>query len=327
MRRRQFMALLGGAAAAWPLAAHAQQAQMPVVGFLNASSAVANASRVAKFHEGLRETGYVESQNVLIEYRWAEGRYDRLADLAADLVQRKVSVIVTGANADAALAVKAKTDAIPLVFGTGDDPVRLGLVASLSRPGGNATGVSFFSYELGAKRLGILRELVPAAALIAVLANPNSTLAHSTEKELQVAAASIGQQLEFLKASSNHEIDQAVAKLVEKRAAALLTIPDAFFTSRRMQIATLAVRHAVPAIYPQREYLEVGGLMSYGASIPDAYRQLGLYAGRIMKGEKPADLPVQQPTKFELIINLVVAKALGLTVPDALLARADEVIE
>jgi len=236
-------------------------------------------------------------------------------------------VIVTGINANAALALKAETDTIPLVFGTGDDPVKLGLVTSLNRPGGNATRVSYFTYELGAKRLGLLRELVPGAALIAVLANPNSVLARSTLAEVQAAASATGQEFELLQAGTAQEIDQAFATLVRNKAGALLVVPDSLFTGRRMQIAVLAARHAVPAIYPQHEFVDVGGLMSYGVSILDVYRQLGLYTGRIIKGEKPANIPVQQPTKFDLVINLITAKALGLEVPPTLLARADEVIE
>jgi putative tryptophan/tyrosine transport system substrate-binding protein len=327
MRRREFITLLGGAAA-WPLAARAQQSALPVVGFLHAGSPESSTHRVAAFRRGLNETGYFEGQNVAVEYRWAEGRYDRFSELAAELVRRQVSVIVTPGNPVAANAAKAATSAIPIVFAVGGDPVKLGLVASLARPGGNVTGVNFFVTELTAKRLGLLRELLPTAARVAVLVNPaNPPTAESTARDVQAAAGGIGLQIHILNASTIREIDAAYASLVRERADALLIAGDGFFNSRRVQLAMLAVRHAVPAAYSTREYAEAGGLMSYGTSLADTDRQVGIYAGRILRGTKPADLPVVQASKFELVINLQAARMLGLEVPPTLLARADEVIE
>jgi putative tryptophan/tyrosine transport system substrate-binding protein len=328
MQRREFITLLGGTAAAWPLAARAQQPAMPVIGCLYSGSPESFAYRVAAFQRGLNETGYFEGQNVAVEYRWAEGRYDRFPELAAELVRRQVSVIVTPGNPLAISAAKAATSSIPIVFAVSGDPVKLGLVASLARPGSNVTGINFFVTELAAKRLGLLRELVPTAARVAVLVNPtNTTTAESTVRDVQEAARSIGLQVRLLNAGTIREIDAAHASLAREPADVLLVAGDGFFNSRRVQFAMLAVRHAVPAAYSTREYAEAGGLMSYGTSFADTDRQVGIYAGRILKGAKPADLPVVQSTKFELVINMQTATLLGLTVPPTLLARADEVIE
>jgi len=328
VKRREFITLLGGAAVVWPLVARGQQPALPVIGFLGVTSTGEQSHWLAAFRQGLSENGYVEGQNVSIEYRWAEGRYDRFRELAADLIRRHVSVIVTPTSTPAALAAKAATTTIPIVFGVGDDPVKLGLVASLSRPDGNATGVNFFLAELTAKRLGLLRELLPKAARIRVLVNPsNVETAERTARDVEAAAAATGLQVQVLNASTGDEIDAAFATLVSERADALLTAPDSFFNSRRVQIVILATRHLVPTIYSVRDYAEAGGLISYGTDLNDAVRQQGVYAGRILKGTKPADLPVVQSTKFELVINLRTAKALGLEVPPTLLARADEVIE
>jgi putative ABC transport system substrate-binding protein len=325
MKRREFIARLGGAAVSWPLAARAQQAAMPVIGFLRSTTGADSTPLVSAFRQGLKETGYVEGQNVTIEYRWGEGRQDRLPALVVDLISRKVAVVV--GNHNAALAAKSATITVPVVVVTGADPVRDGLVASLNRPGGNVTGVSFLTIELGAKRLDLLRQLVPNAATIAMLVYPDTPDTEAERRQVQAAAQAIGQQLIVLDLKTDRDIETAFATLVQRGAGALLVGTGAFTYSHRERIVTLAAQHAVPAIYSLREDVAAGGLMSYAASITDAYRQAGIYTGRILKGEKPSDLPVMEPTKFELIINLKTAKALGLTVPDKLLALADEVIE
>jgi putative ABC transport system substrate-binding protein len=323
--RRKFLVTLGSAAA-WPLAARAQQATMPVVGFVNAGSS--DAPLGAAFRKGLNEAGYVEGQNVTVEYHWLEGQFDRLPALMADLVHRRVAVIATPAGNLASLAAKTATTTIPIVFGVGEDPVKLGLVASLARPDGNLTGINFFASELDAKRLALLHELVPKAVRIAVLVNPANIPATERElRELPDAARAIGLQIRVLNASTRSEIEAAFATLVRDRDDALYVAGDVFFTSRRVQFATLAASYRIPATYPSREAVEVGGLMAYAADRPDMYRQVGAYTGKILKGAKPADLPVLQSTKFEFVINLQTARALGLTVPATLLARADEVIE
>ena len=328
MRRREFIALLGGAAAVWPGAARAQQAATPVVGFLHPGSPDTNADRLRAFRLGLKDAGYAEGENVTIEFRWAESQMDRLPALAAELVRRQVAVIVVPQGTASALAAKTATTTIPIVFNVSEDPVRIGLIASLARPGGNLTGINFFSGELVSKRLELLRQLVPGAARIAVLVNPaNATNTETTLREVERAALAIGLQIVVLKASTSREINAAFATFVRERADALFVGGDAFFTSRRVQIAPLTARHAVPALYSGREYVEAGGLMSYGANITDAWRQVGVYASRILKGSKPADLPVVQPSRFELVINAETARMLRLTVPPTLLARADEVIE
>jgi putative ABC transport system substrate-binding protein len=326
VKRREFIMLLGGAAAAWPLAARAQQQPMPVIGFLAAGSPNAYPHRLAAFRQGLKETGYVEGQNVAIEYRWAEYQYDRLPGLAAELVQRQVAVIAASAL-PTALAAKAATSTIPIVFTSGSDPVQAGLIASLNRPGGNLTGVSMLLSELVAKRVGLLHEIVPAASIIAVLVNPSNQRADVDASEVQTAARAIGKQALVVTAGNEHELDAAFTTLILAGAGALLVPGEPFFIRRREQLAALTARHAVPTIYEFREFTEAGGLMSYGTSLTDVYRQLAIYTGKILKGAKPVDLPVQQPTKFELIINLKTAKALGLTLPPGLLAIADEVIE
>jgi putative ABC transport system substrate-binding protein len=326
MKRREFITLLGGATTTWPLTVRAQQ-RMPVIGFLRPGSPGPNAHLVAAFHKGLAETGYVEGRNVTIEYRWAHNEDDRLADLVTDLVRLRVAVIATPGSTAAAAAAKSATMTIPIVFSGGGDPVQTGLVASINRPGGNVTGVSSMSGDLGAKRLGLLQELMPRAARVAVLVNPNNPLAAAFVTDVQTAAAAIGKQIEVLTASSSRDIDTAFLTLVERRADALLVGPDAVFVSSRAQLATLETRHAVPAIYPFREDAEAGGLMSYGPSNTELVRQAGIYTGRILNGEKPADLPILRATRFELVINLKTAKALGLTVPPSLLSTADEVIE
>jgi len=326
VKRREFVLLLGGAAVAWPLTARAQQKAMPVIGFLSSEAPGSFATLVAAFRQGLGESGYVEGQNVAIEYRWAEGRYDRLTALAADLVARKVDVIATGSTA-AILAAKNATLTIPIVFFGGGDPVRDGLVASLARPGGNLTGVSVMASELMPKRLDLLSALVPQAGAIGLLVNPNNAGTEPMIRDVQEAARAKGVQLAILKAASESDIDAAFASLVRLHVGALVVGADAFFVSRRDQLVMLASRDAVPAIYFTREFAASGGLVSYGTSPTGTWRQVGIYTGRILKGAKPADLPVHQPTKFELVINLKTAQALGLTIPQSLLARADEVIE
>ena len=328
MKRRKFMTLLGGAAAAWPLAARAQQSAMPVIGFLHPTSPDSNADRLRGFHRGLRDAGFVEGENVTIAYRWAENQIDRLPELAAELVLRQVAVIATPQGTASALASKAATPTIPVIFNVSEDPVRLGLVTSLARPGGNMTGVNFFSGELVAKRLEILRELVPTATHMAMLVNPAAAAnTETTVREALAAARAIGLQVRVLNASTSREINAAFATFVRVRPDVLFIGGDAFFTSRRVQLAALAARHAIPGLFSGREYVEVGGLASYGTNITDAWRQVGVYVGRILKGAKAADLPVVQPSKFELVINAETARMLDLAVPSTLLARADEVIE
>jgi ABC-type uncharacterized transport system substrate-binding protein len=327
MNRRHLISLLGGALTASPFAARAQQKAMPVIGYLSTGSPGPAAPTVAEFRQGLSEIGYVEGQNVAIEYRWAEGHYDRLPALAADLVSRKVDVIVSTGGAPTALAAKSATSTIPIVFRIGADAVELGLVASFARPGGNLTGVSLLADELVAKRLELLSELVPRAGVIALLVNPSNASAERNIRGAQDAARAKGVRLHILKANTESEIDTAFASLVEMHAVALVIGADPFLSSRREQLVALAARHAVPAIYAWREFVVPGGLISYGPNLTAAFRLVGIYAGKILKGAKPADLPVEQPTTFELVINLKTAKALGLTVPLSLLQRADEVIE
>ena len=327
MIRREFITLLGGAAA-WPLGARAQQSAMPVIGLLDPRSPHVLADLLRAFRQGLKDTGYVEGENVAIEYRWAENQMDRLPALADELVRRQVAVIATTAGPAPAFAAKTATTTIPIVFIAGEDPVRLGLVASLARPGGNLTGINFLVGELTAKRLEFLRELVPAAARVAVLVNPaNAANAESTLRDVGPAVRAMGLQIQVLNASTGREIEAALATFMRERPDALFVGSDPFFHSRRVQLAVLAARHTVPAAYSQRDYAEAGGLMSYGSNVTDAWRQAGVYAGRILKGAKPADLPVVQSSKFELVINAATARMLGLDVPPSLLARADEVIE
>jgi putative ABC transport system substrate-binding protein len=327
VKRRQFITLLGGAAA-WPLAARAQQPVMPVVGFINAGAANASANRVAAFRKGLSEAGYAEGQNVMVEYHWLEGHYDRLPAVLADLVRRRVAVIATPGSTEATLAAKTATGTIPIVFGVAEDPVRLGIVASLARPGGNATGINFFGVEIDAKRLGLMHELLPKATRYAVLVNPaNAANTQATSKALKEAAPALGLDVLFFNASTPAEIDAAFAAFGRERADALFIAGDAFFYSRVVQFATLAVRDRIPASYVTREMVEAGLLMSYETIFPDTFRQVGIYTGSILKGTKPADLPVLQSAKFEFVLNLQTARSLNLDVPPMLLARADEVIE
>ena len=328
MRRRDVLTLLGGAAVLWPLGARAQQSAMPVVGFLGGTSADTFADRLRAFRQGLAETGYAEGENVGIEYRWADNQIDRLPELAAELVRRKVAVIVATGGVPSAFAAKAATTTIPIIFGVGEDPARLGLVASVARPGGNLTGINFISTELAAKRLELLRELVPRAARVAVLVNPaNVTSTETTLRDLEPAARAIGLQVQVLTTGTSREIDAAFATFVRERPDALFVGQDVFFNSRRVQLANMAARHAIPMTSGSRDIAEVGGLVSYGANITDAHHQIGVYTGRILKGSKPADLPVVQASKFELVINAQTARMLGLTVPPTLLSVADEVIE
>jgi len=326
VRRREFIGLIGGAATTWPLVARAQQVAMPVIGFLHSGSPKPNVGLVAAFRSGLNEAGYVDEKNVAVEFLWAEGRYDRLQELAADLVRRQVKVII-GGGPPAAAATKAATTTIPVVFVSGGDPVKSGLVASLGRPGGNVTGVTIFTGQLAAKQLGLLRELAPKSAVVALLVNPSNPATESVIADVRGAASLSGHRIQIVKAGNEAEIDNAFTAITESHADALLVGSDPYFYARNNQIVALAARNAIPAIYEFREFVVNGGLMSYGASLTDGYRQAGVYAGRILKGTKPADLPVLQPTKFELVINLRTVKALGLTLSPGLLAIADEVIE
>jgi putative ABC transport system substrate-binding protein len=326
VRRRDFIKVIAGSLAVWPLAARAQQTAMPVIGFLNVASAKGYAPQLSAFLKGLNETGYVDGRNVAIEYRWADGRSDRLPAMAADLVHRRVTVIAA-TSTPAALAAKAATTTIPIIFEMASDPTRLGLVASLNRPGGNATGVTNANVDIAPKRLQLLHELLPAASVIALLVNPaNPTVAETNTKGLQAAAGALGLELHVLNASTEGDFDGVFAKLIQLRAGGLVIGPDPFFSSRSKQLAALTVRHAVPTIYENREFAVAGGLLSYG-DVTDAYRLAGIYVGRVLKGEMPADLPVQQVTKVELYINLKTAKTLGISVPNTLIGRADEVIE
>ena len=327
MRRREFISLIGGAAAVWPFAARAQQPTIPVIGFVNVTSPQSYSRQLSAFLRGLSEAGYVDGRNVRIEYRWAEGRSDLLPAMVADLVQRQVAVIAA-TTTPAALAAKAATKSIPVVFETASNPVRLGLVASLSRPGGNITGVTQTNVEIAPKRLQLLHELIPDAGVIVLLVNPaNPGLAETATKEMQAAARTLGLELHIMNASNERDFDTVFSKLIQLRAGALVIGPDPFFTSQSDQLAALALRHSVPAVYEVREFAVAGGLLSYGADIIESYRLAGNYTGRILKGEKPADLPIQQVNKVEMVINLKTAKALGLNVPNTLIGRADEVIE
>jgi putative tryptophan/tyrosine transport system substrate-binding protein len=325
--RRKFLATVGGAAVGWPLAARAQQSKMSVIGYLGPGSAAASASTLAVFRQSLAGAGYVEGRNIAIEYRFAEGRYDRLPEMAAELVRQQVSLIVATGGTAPALAAKAATATLPIVFSVTDDPVALGLVVSFARPGGNATGVNFPLAELAAKQLGLLHELVPAARRIGLLVNPNNSPSEAVTKDVTVAASAMGVEIGVVEADNNRAIETAFATLVLTRVEALLIGTDPFLFSRRVQLATLATRHAIPAAFAAREFPEVGGLMSYGTSLTEVFRQLGVYVGRILNGAKPADLPVVRSVTFELVINMSTARALGLEVPATLLARADEVIE
>jgi len=325
--RRTFLAtLVGGAAATWPLAARAQQAAVPVIGFLYGASPDPVARRLRAFRQGLKDSGYVEGENVAIEYRWAESQFDRLPEMVADLIRRQVTVIAA-LNTVAAVAAKAASTTIPIVFSSGEDPVRLGLVASLARPGGNATGINNFIGEVTAKRLGLLHELVPTANRVGVLVNPADVLTETALRDVQPAARAIGLQIQVVNASTSGEIDAAFAAFVREQVDALFIGPGGVFSNRRVHIANQAMRHGIPATYSQREFPEIGGLMSYGTNLTDSWRQVGIYAGRVLKGAKPADLPVVQSTKLELVINAQTARLLGLTIPPGVLAIADEVIE
>jgi putative ABC transport system substrate-binding protein len=327
MRRRDFIAALGSTTA-WPVAALAQQPALPVIGFVHAGSAEPSAQFVAAFRKGLAEKGFVEGQNVAVEYHWLEGEYRRLPALMAELVRRRVAIIATPGNTPGAIAAKAATEAIPIVFGVGDDPVKMGLVASFARPGGNATGTNFFYQEVGEKRLALLHELLPKAVRVAVLINPaNAMIAETTLQALRGATRNIGLHMGVLNASTSSDIEGAFAALARERPDALFVAADAFFLSRRVQFATLAARNGIPATYSQRPFVEAGGLMSYGTAIADMYRLVGVYSGNILNGTKPADLPIVQPTQFEFVINLQTARALGINVPETLLSTADEVIQ
>jgi len=327
MQRREFITLLGGAAVVWPLMARAQQPAMPIIGFLSSASPDLYVIRLRAFRQGLKEAGYVEGQNVAIEYRWAEGQNDRLPTLAAELVKRQIAVIVAGGGTPSAVAAKAATTTIPIVFGVAVDPVKIGLVASLNRPGGNLTGITNLNVEVGPKRLELLRELLPTTTSIAVLVNPTSPIAEPFVRAMQAAAVTLGLQIHVLQASTEQEFDRVFADLAQLRAGALVISPDVFFNTRIEQLAALSLGHAVPAIYQYREFALAGGLISYGSDETEYYHLIGIYAGRILKGEKPADLPVVQSTKVEMILNLKTAKALGIIVPLPLIGRADEVIE
>jgi len=327
VRRRELITVLGGAVAAWPLVARAQQLTLPVIGFLNSTSPQAWENYVAGFRAGLKEAGYVEGQNVTIEFRWAEGHYDRLPEMAADLVHRKVAVLVSTGGEPSVLAAKAATTTIPIVFTSGVDPIRAGFVSSLSRPGGNVTGVNLFTSAIESKRLGLLRALLPGVKLIAVLFNPKRQDYARQKADVEEAAHAIGQQIHLLSASNESEIDIAFASAAQMHAGAMLVGADPFFNSQRNKIVALAARQTMPAMYEQREHALAGGLMSYGTNLSEGYRQAGIYAGRILKGEKPGDLPVVQSTKFEFVLNLKTAKALGIEVPPNLSAEADEIIE
>jgi putative tryptophan/tyrosine transport system substrate-binding protein len=331
LQRREFITLLAGAAAAsslaWPLAARAQQPAMPVIGFLSSRSPGESTDVVAAFRRGLRDAGFAEGENLAIAFRWAEGRYDRLPALAADLVESRVTAILAAGGPPSALAAKAATSTVPIVFSSVTDPVRLGLVASLNRPGGNVTGMAGFTTALGAKRLGLLHELVPAAAVIAILMNPNNPGAEADAKDVSVAAQALGVKVQALNANTERDLDAAFATLDRLRIGALVLISDPFFDTQRDRLVELSARHGIAGSYAWREYVAAGGLMSYGTSLTDAYRQAGIYAARVLKGEKPANLPVIQPTKFELVINLKTAKTLGLNVPPSMQLLADEVIE
>jgi putative tryptophan/tyrosine transport system substrate-binding protein len=326
MKRREFITLLGGGAATWPLAVRAQQPALPVIGFLNGGSAAAQAASATAFRQGLSQTGHIENQNIKIEHRWAESQYDRLPGMAADLVRRKVTVIAA-TGTPAALAAKAATTVVPIVFETAGDPLRLGLVSTLNRPGHNTTGVTQLSSELVSKRLGLLHDMIPAATIIGLLLDPHDPRAEMQASDMRAASRALGLQVHLVDASTEGEIDSAFAKLAQQRVGALFVGTGEFFTKRSEQIVALATRHALPAIYQYRLFTVIGGLATYGTSLTDSYRQAGIYTGRVLKGEKPADMPVWQPTKFELVLNLKTAKALGLTIPPGVLAIADEVIE